>query len=134
MNLTEFIATNAITIDTEWKSRQLEDDREVDVWAVTLHMADRSIDLPFRMGQGLQGREPTPADVLECILSDAAGVENTNGFHDWLSEFVQDDEMMTTQKFKEYRATYDAIVTQAAELSEFLGDAYDTALWHLDQD
>jgi hypothetical protein len=147
MNLTEFVAANAITINTEWKSRQLEDDREVDVWAVTLHVIgflpgystpriaeDRTMDLPMRMGQGLQGRAPTAVDVLECILSDIAAVENANGFNDWLSEFHLDNEEMSVAEIKKLHKTYEDIQAQAAELAVLLGDAYDTALWHLDQD
>ncbi len=134
MNLAEFIAANAITVTAEWKSRQLEDNQEVDVWAVVLRVGDGSMNLPFRMGQGLNGRTPSASDVLECLLSDASSVANANGFNDWLSEFHMDTEEMSVKELKELHQTYDDIEKQAAELSALLGDAYDTALWHLDQD
>lgn len=34
--------------------------------------------------------DPTLADVLDCIASDSAGIENARGFDDWCSEYGYD--------------------------------------------
>lgn len=130
MNLSDFITIHGITVDAEWKSRQLwapDDTTECDVWTVTLHCGDESMTLDFRMGPALN-REPNAVDVLECLLSESSHVENGDAH-----EFAE-DMGAEVEEYARYEATYALMSKQADALRELLGDElYNTALWNLDQ-
>src|SRR5258708_3606941 len=49
-----------------------------------LSCGDESMRIPWRAG--VAAGEPTAADVLECVLSDAASFINAAGFDDWAEE------------------------------------------------
>lgn len=51
----------------------------------------------FSMGLGLHG-EPQAADVLDCLASDAAGVENAGDFEDWASEYGYDTDSRKAER------------------------------------
>ena len=73
-------------------------------------------------------KPPTLADVLDCLASDASGVENAKSFEDWASEYGYDTDSRKAEK------TYRIIEKQAQELKSFLGaDAYDTLLWNTER-
>jgi hypothetical protein len=103
-----------------------------DAWTVTLinHPAGETITVPFFTGPGPRGSKPggpDAADVLSCLLADAAGVINADGYADWLSEFGAEDD-------ERHRATYAAIEQQAAQLRVFLGELTEFYLWEIDHD
>ena len=69
-------------------------------------------------------KPPTLADVLDCLASDASGVDNAQSFEDWASEYGYDADSRKAEK------TYNICVQQAQELKALLGqDAYDQLLY-----
>lgn len=92
-------------------------------WLVTLRSGRFSMRVPFSQGSAYT-KEPTAADVLDCLASDAAGFENAQSFEDWCAEYGYD-----TDSRKAFR-TYSTIRRQANKLRAMLGDAnYETLLW-----
>jgi hypothetical protein len=77
----------------------------------------RTMRLPFYMGLGLAG-PPQLADVLECLASDAAIVEND-----------ELDDIVTGMPFREARRLAEALEEQARELRVFLEGDYDSFVW-----
>ncbi len=87
-----------------------------------------SMTLTFSMGYGHHGAEPDVASVLDCIASDAAGVANAQSFEDWCGDYGYDADSRKAEK------TYKACEHQAARLQAFLGDLYNTLLWHTERE
>jgi hypothetical protein len=77
---------------------------------------------PFYMGPGLC-REPTAADVLECLALDASSVECSDGFGDWARDLGYDEDSRRAS------AIYDACEKVARRLRRFLGADYDAYLY-----
>ena len=72
---------------------------------------------------GAHKKPPTLAEVLDCLASDASGVDNTQSFEDWASEYGYDTDSHKAEK------TYNICVQQAQELKILLGqDAYNQLL------
>lgn len=68
-------------------------------------------------------KPPTLADVLDCLASDASGVDNAQSFEEWASEYGYDTDSRKAEK------TYNICRQQAQELKALLGqDAYDQLL------
>jgi len=90
-------------------------------YRVTLYMPGdqrRRYTLPFATGTGWT-REPTAADVLECLRSDASSVDSARDFEDWARDLGYDTDSRKAE------STYRACLKVAARLRRFLGaDAY----------
>ncbi|MGH7175341.1 MAG: hypothetical protein ACREGR_03215, partial [Minisyncoccia bacterium] len=84
-------------------------------YKVRLRHGGEKMDLYYSMGVGLSG-EPTAADVLDCLASDACGVEGGQSFHDWCGEYGYDTDSRQALR------TYKAIVRQAGKLKTLLGN------------
>lgn len=70
---------------------------------------------------------PKDVDVLDCLASDAAGVENSDSFADWCGEYGYDTDSRKAEH------TYRTTVRQTARLRQFCGSAYSTLLWDMDR-
>jgi hypothetical protein len=70
----------------------------------------------FTQGSGHK-KDPTAAEVLDCIAMDASGVANAENFEAWASELGLDADSRKAE------ATYNAIVAQAKLLRDFLRSA-----------
>jgi hypothetical protein len=81
----------------------------------------RSMLVHFSQGPAIC-REPTAADVLQCLASDASGVENARGFEDWCGDYGYSTDSRSAER------TYRAIEKQAADLRRVLGDAFSDLL------
>jgi hypothetical protein len=82
----------------------------------------------FSKGTGHHGAEPTVEEVLDCLSSDAAGIENASNFEDWCSEYGYDTDSRSAEK------TFKACEHSAKRLRNFLGDdLYDQLLWHTEK-
>jgi hypothetical protein len=68
----------------------------------------------FSMGPA-HSREPEVADVLDCLASDASGIENARSFEDWASEYGYDADSRKAKKI------YKACVKQSEKLKKFIG-------------
>jgi hypothetical protein len=98
---------------------------DMDNYKVTLRRGSRRMTLHFSKGIGHHGAEPEAAEVLDCLSSDASGIENGSGFEDWCGEYGYDTDSRKAEK------TYKVCARQAAKLRVFLGDElYDQLLWH----
>lgn len=134
--LADFIAAHGITATTErtdHNPHMTEESKNVaprlgmpamDHWRVRLQRPGKRMSTYFSMGAGHHGKAPEAADVLDCLASDSAGVENAQGFDDWASEYGYDTDSRKAHK------TYIICKRQAERLQKFLGDeAYNALLW-----
>lgn len=90
-------------------------------WTVELHYQGRTMVTPFYTGQ--MAGEPTVRDVLECLLSDASGVANSESFEDWCGDYGYDTDSRKAER------TYNACVEQTESLRQLLGDDFDAAVF-----
>jgi len=73
-------------------------------------------------------KKPTLAEVLDCLASDASGIENARSFEDWANEYGYDTDSRKAEK------TYRICQVQAEDLRNLLGrDAYKTLLYHTER-
>lgn len=95
--------------DADWR-------RSANPWTVTLKMGKRRLTVPFWTGSALTS-EPTPADVLSCLVSDARSGEMS--FSEFCSEFGYDTDSRRAER------THAACAKFAPRVRRFLGDAFD---------
>lgn len=82
----------------------------------------------FSKGYGHNGAEPTADEVLDCLASDAASIENARGFEDWASDLGYDPDSRKAEKI------FKACERQTAKLKAFLGeDRYQELLWEVER-
>ena len=75
-----------------------------------------STEMVVYFSQGSAHRKPpTLAEVLDCLASGIAGVDNANDFEDWANEFGYDTDSRKAEH------TYDVCRQQAQELKDLLG-------------
>jgi len=128
LTLKQFINRNGITCESVMvdSNPHMEGSENMDNYKSTLRFGRHQLTVPFSMGVALC-HEPTPEDVLECLASDSASIENARDFDDWCSEFGYDTDSRKAER------TYNVCQTQAGKLKRFLGDdLYKTLLWGLE--
>jgi len=113
--------------DKEWS-------RSATHWRVTLRArvseGDRRIlrSMTTYFSQGpAHTKEPTAEEVLDCLLSDAAGIENASTFDNWCSEYGYDVDSRAAER------TYQACRREAIKLKAFLCDEFTRGLWHTER-
>ena len=133
MTLEQFIAETGIVLTSEWVDRNphMEDSDRMDNYKVKLRgklLGNATMRLYYSKGVGLNGIEPTADEVLDCLASDASGIENAGSFEDWCGECGCDTDSRKAEKiFKECEK-------QAERLRRFLGpDYYATLLWNIER-
>ncbi len=99
-----------------------------DGWKVTLMRRDAGgrshrLTVPFWKGIAHNGAEPTVFEVMECLCSDAASIENALNFEDWCSELGNDPDSRRAEK------TFLACQRIRDRLSSFLGDDFEAFLY-----
>lgn len=68
--------------------------------------------------------DPTLADVLDCLASDASGYDNAKSFEDWASEYGYDTDSRSAEKI------YKTVKRQAEQLKRVLGaEAFEELLY-----
>lgn len=136
MNTKTFVARNNIRASAEWADwnpdLHLDEERreglrkpgdDMNHWKVTLRHGRKRMTVHFSMGLALTG-EPTAADVLDCLASDAASYVNASGFEDWCSDLGYDTDSRKAER------TYKIVKRQAERLETLLGtDLYESLLW-----
>jgi hypothetical protein len=119
MDMREFVAANKITAAVEQAddNPNMEQDSKypMDHWRVAMRHKGRRFTVYFSMGLGHHGKEPEVAEVLDCLISDATGVDNARGFEDWCGDYGYD-----TDSRKAHR-TYTVCARQGERLRKFLG-------------
>lgn len=93
-----------------------------------LRCGKRTLTTPFSQGSA-HTKEPTLAEVLGCLASDAAGFANAQSFEDWCSEYGYDTDSRKAER------TFKIVKREAAKLRKLLGSdaAYETLLWDTEQ-
>lgn len=119
MDMREFVAANRITATATWAADNpnMEQDSKYPMghWRVAMRYKGRRFTVYYSMGMAHHGKEPGAAEVLDCLISDANGIDNARGFEDWCGEYGYD-----TDSRKAHR-TYTICQRQAERLRKFLG-------------
>lgn len=128
MTISERIAQDGIAADVKLSARPAPDDFPLGSysWDVTLTFQGRTLKVPFHTGPAVTG-EPTTEDVLDCVISDAAGIVNASDILDWASEYGY--ELGDYEQRARARRIYDACVAQTEQLRTFLAERFDAYLW-----
>lgn len=132
MDTRDFIKLHKITMQAEKVDRNpnlIDED-----WAatarhfrVTLRMKNRRLTTYFSQGPGIE-RDPRPEDVLDCLASDAADVENNTSFEEWAKDLGYDPDSRRAER------VYRACLREAARLRRFLGaEKYHQLLWETER-
>lgn len=127
--LAQFIRKNNIRASVEWADANpnMPDWSDANHFKVTLRAGRHQMTVPFSMGYA-HSDEPTAVDVLDCLASDAASIENARSFEDWADELGYDPDSR-----KAY-STYTTVQKQADQLKRLLGDeAYRALLWDVER-
>lgn len=140
MTLEQFINKTGIRISNQPTDHNphIEGSGRMDNWKVKLTAKKSAMDglvqsnatmrLYFSKGVGHNGAEPALDEVLDCMASDAAGIENSRDFDDWCDEYGYDVDSRRAEK------TYKTCQRQAERLKKFLGEEYyNELLWDLDR-
>ena len=85
-------------------------------YKVTLRKGNRRLTVPFFMGPANE-KEPTAADVLHCLVSDARMGEMD--FHEFCGEFGYDEDSRKAE------ATHKQCVALAPRIRKFLGEDFE---------
>lgn len=82
----------------------------------------------FSMGAAHTG-EPTLAQVLECLASDASTYENANGFEEWARDLGYDEDSRKAE------GIWKAVQRGSKRLQDVLGNvAYQELLWNTERE
>lgn len=85
---------------------------EANHWRVTLKLGRKRMTTEFHTGYGITG-QPKPAEVLDCLLSDASSVEGVD-FEDWCDELGFDRDSRRAERI------YKVSERQTVKLHRFL--------------
>jgi hypothetical protein len=88
-----------------------------DGYKVTLRYQKRQLTVPFYMGPAI-GREPTAADVISCLISDAFAYENARDIDDFARDFGY-------ERVSETLAAYEACKKTSPRIRHLLGDDFE---------
>ena len=132
-SLQSFINRNHIrmTCDSADSNPNMDSDewtRQASHWKCTIVGPKlRKLTVYFSQGSA-HTSEPTAVDVLDCLASDAVGVENAHDFEDWCREYGYDIDSRKAER------TFKTIERQADGLKRVLGpEAYKTLLYNTER-
>lgn len=114
----QFITDTRITMTAVRVDRNPNmDNPDMDHWKCKLWFVGQKrtgMTTYFSMGVGHNGAEPTAPEVLSCLASDAAGIEQD--FESWASDLGYDTDSRKAER------TYQACQRLSEKLKRFLGD------------
>lgn len=118
--LKQFIAAHGITMAADWAANNpnMADTKwaeSANHYKCVLARGRKRMTVYFSQGCGIS-RDPDAESVLDCIASDAAGLDNARSFEVWCAEYGYDTDSRAAEK------TYKTIEKQVAQLREFIGD------------
>ena len=117
-DLEKLCETAGVTIVNKYGAPVNDNFRDANGWTCTLRYQGRRLTVPFYQGTAIT-HEPTAADVLYCLCSDATSVENASSFEDWCADFGYDTDSRSAERI------YKACERIAAKLRRLLGDDFD---------
>lgn len=148
VTIKQFIKENRISMTASWcdSNPNMDDSANMDHWKCIFNIkalkegfdtwhgykgklgacqyTTRAMTVYFSQGYGHNGKSPKVDSVLDCLASDAAGVENARNFEDWCSEYGYDADSRKAEK------TFKTCEHQAKRLRSFLGeDLFQKLLW-----
>lgn len=132
ISIDDFVSQNDFRMKCEWapNNPNMQESENMDHWKCVIRRKGNigSMTLVFSMGMAHRGKEPEVADVLDCLASDASGIENSPSFEDWCSEYGYDTDSRKAEK------TFKACEHQSKRLKKLLGeDLYAQLLWHTER-
>ncbi|MFA5377545.1 MAG: hypothetical protein WC455_17470 [Dehalococcoidia bacterium] len=130
MKTNEFVKKYNVQITSRFvdENKNAPDWKDANHYKVTLRCKGRQLTTYFSQGYGIK-EDPTAAGVIDCLASDAVGVENARSFEDWASEYgYATDSRRAERLFK-------ICEMQAKKLRSFLGDdLYEELLWNTERE
>jgi hypothetical protein len=129
VSIAQFVKTHKIrmTVERSQSNPNMPDSSSMDHWKCVLRRPGHTMTVFFSMGYGHNGKEPKTADVLDCLASDAASIDNTRGFEDWCSDFGYDTDSRKAEKM------YKTCEHQAERLKNFLDGDYTELLYNTER-
>ncbi|MGA9884441.1 MAG: hypothetical protein WBQ34_12045 [Candidatus Acidiferrales bacterium] len=151
VSIEQFIKDNRISMTAERTDNNpnMDDAANMDHWKVVLtrrvlkegfdtwrgykgklgdcQYSTRKLTTYFSMGYGHNGKAPTAADVLDCLASDAASIDNARSFEDWASDFGYDADSRKAEKL------FKTCEHAAKRLRSFMGDEYESLLYNTER-
>lgn len=127
----QFVASHGLKLTSEWAATNpyMDGAADMDNWKCLIRAGHRQMTVYFSKGVGHHGKEPDIYEVLDCLASDAAGIENARDFDDWCSEYGYDTDSRKAERI------YHTCQRQAASLRRLLGDdAYQALLWDTERE
>jgi hypothetical protein len=102
--------------DPEWSG--------FDKWAVTLRNPQgKTLSTQFYMGPGHEGAKPSFELVMDALISDALGYENSRDFNDYCAEYGMETE--TAAERRRAQKIYKECERLAPRVRAFLGEDFD---------
>src|SRR5215831_13835151 len=97
-------------------------------WKCVLRKGRRRMTIYFSQGSAFSS-EPDLKSVLDCIASDAAGIDNARSFENWADDYGYDIDSRKAEK------TFKTCEKQAESLKTLLNnpDAYETLLYNTER-
>ena len=91
----------------------------------TLTCSGRRMVVTFSKGSGHRGAAPTLAEVLDCVASDSAGVDNARSFAEWCADYGYSTDSRKAEK------TWRQCSRQRASLRLLCGsqEVYEALIW-----
>lgn len=118
MNFQEFVSKHEVTMSVaKADSNPHMDDGskwEANHFLCTLKVGSKTMEVPFSKGVGLEGK-PTAVEVLECLASDARGVQYADSFEEWAGDLGYDTDSRRAER------TFNTCVDQMRKLVFLLG-------------
>jgi hypothetical protein len=133
MKMQTFISNHNVKIDSTMvdENPNMDSDSRMNHYKVTLRGTfngkRHQLTTYFSMGLGLS-HEPEADDVLDCLASDSASIDNARNFEDWASELGYDTNSRKAER------TYRICQRQAERLEKFCGsEAYRELLYKVER-
>ena len=117
----QFIASHHIKMDVDYapNNPNMGSDEKwmaaANHYKCTFHRKGKRLTTYFSQGCGIT-REPTTADVLNCLALDTAGIENARSFEEWCGEYGYDTDSRKAEKI------WKVCQRQAEKLKAFIDD------------
>lgn len=127
----DFVKAHGVKLTCEaWhENPHMDDSAGMHHWRCRLHCGESSMSLYYSMGWALAGKRPELADVLDCLASDAATIENAPTFEQWAEELGYDMDSRKEER------TFITCRDQAGLLRVVLGDgAYEDLLYNTERE